>query len=249
MPGPLRVLISGASYHVIARGNGGRMVFVDDRDRHDFLRRLRRIAADRDWLCSAYCLMGTHLHLVVSTPKADLPHGMRDLLGTYARAFNWRYGSPGHLFRDRHLAVVIEDDGQMAATVAYVLRNPVRAGLIADAARWPWSNCAYLIGEQPLSGAVPFTSLNALTHFGATTHEARDELRRHLERAQRRDEIYPRPGQPEKPLEFSPSLGRRDTTDAVVAALDAGYTQSDIARLLGVSQAAVSRRLSRQRAA
>jgi hypothetical protein len=61
------------------------------------------------------------------------------LNGVYAQSFNRRYGRRGHLFGDRFWSGLIEDDEELHDTCLYVLANPVRAGLCATAAQWPWS--------------------------------------------------------------------------------------------------------------
>jgi putative transposase len=244
MPRLHRILVPGTSYHVIARGTGRRMVFLDDRDRRDFLVRLDRIAVARHWRCLAYCLMGTHFHLVVETPSADLHHGMRDLLGTYARAFNWRYDHPGHLFRDRHRTVVIESDSQMVATIAYVLRNPVRAGLIGNAARWPWSNCADLLGEVRPAATILRTSLDGLAYFATTSDHARRELRQRLHVDPPRDDVYRRSTPHGRP-DLSTLLRNGRAIDGITAAVAAGYSQAEIGAHLGLTRSAIHHRIQR----
>jgi hypothetical protein len=38
---------------------------------------------------------------------------------------------------------LIEDEEELAAVCAYVVNNPVRAGLVDTAAQWPWSASRY----------------------------------------------------------------------------------------------------------
>ena len=47
-------------------------------------------AVTHGWNCVAYCLLDTHVHLVVVTPKPNLGRGMRLLLGRYAITYNRR---------------------------------------------------------------------------------------------------------------------------------------------------------------
>ena len=53
---------------------------------------LEGMTAQRSWIGFGYCLMDNHIHLVATTPKADVGDGMRDLLARYARYFNRRHG-------------------------------------------------------------------------------------------------------------------------------------------------------------
>jgi REP element-mobilizing transposase RayT len=128
-------------YHVTARGTGGKALFACDLDRLDFLRIFQTVAARHGWICHASCLLGTHYHLVLEAPLQRLSEGMRALNGTYALRFNRRHARRGHLFESRYSAWRVHDDRHLAATITYVLENPVRAGLCERAEEWAWS-CA-----------------------------------------------------------------------------------------------------------
>lgn len=126
-------------FHVTSRGIPERAIYEDDADRQRFLELLRRTEGRYDWACHAYCLMTTHYHLVVSSARASLSAGLRDLNGRYARAFNRRHGRFGHLFSERFQARSIDSEEYLHDVSAYVLLNPVKAGLCDRIEEWPWS--------------------------------------------------------------------------------------------------------------
>jgi REP-associated tyrosine transposase len=126
-------------FHVTTRGVFRRHVFTDDADRLHFLELLELVVRRHVWECHAFCLMGTHYHLVVETATDPLSAGMQYLNGEYAQRFNRRHGRDGHVFGARFSSWVIRDDDHFVRTVEYVLANPVRAGLVEDWTRWPWS--------------------------------------------------------------------------------------------------------------
>ena len=127
-------------YHVWARGNNRRSIYRDDEDRVVYLRLLGGVVVANRWRCFAYCLMDNHLHLVVETPGPNLGTGMRALHSLYASHFNERHGCCGHVFQGRFGSRVIVSDEQLWHTLAYVVRNPVEAGLCAAPDEWPWSS-------------------------------------------------------------------------------------------------------------
>ena len=88
MSRPLRPEIPGAIWHITSRGNERRSIFVDDEDRERFLALLGKVAADFNWRCYAFVLMGNHYHLMVETPEATLSRGMRQSNGVYTPGFN-----------------------------------------------------------------------------------------------------------------------------------------------------------------
>jgi putative transposase len=136
---PRYALTDGRYFHLFARGVDHLTLFRDREDRLTFLRLLARVVATDDWNIHAFCLMDTHVHLVVEATLPRISCGMQRLLGTYAQRFNRRHGRIGHLFGDRYGARVIESQRYLGAAIDYVLLNPVRAGLAESAADWPWS--------------------------------------------------------------------------------------------------------------
>ena len=104
MPRKLRIKYAEAAYHVMARGNQGRDIYADERDR-------------KLWL---------------ETPEANLVAGMKWLQGTYTQRYNSRHEIFGHLLQGRYKAVVVEREaGNYFAVVStYFHLNPARAGFI-----------------------------------------------------------------------------------------------------------------------
>lgn len=55
----------GALHHIVVQGINRRKIFLDDRDRVDFLDRLANILSDSRPSCFAWSLMATHCHLLL----------------------------------------------------------------------------------------------------------------------------------------------------------------------------------------
>src|SRR5262245_10682402 len=143
----LRSSLPDGVFHVTSHGVGTASIFIADVDRVDFLH-LVSIVADRfSWKVHAYCLMGTHYHLVVETSAAKLSEGMQRLNGRYAQLFNHRHRRRGHVFEGRFSSWVVRDEEHYQATCEYVHQNPVRAGICRTAAAWPWSKLV-VVSEQ-----------------------------------------------------------------------------------------------------
>jgi putative transposase len=124
---------------VTTRGVNREAIFRDDRDRLVFLGLLAATIERHSWRCHAFCLMGTHYHLLIETQGENLSRGLQRLNGVYAQLFNRRHSRTGHLFGSRFHAWTIQDEAHLRATHRYVLENPVRAGLCATASDWPWN--------------------------------------------------------------------------------------------------------------
>ena len=126
-------------YHVTSYGVADGFIFIDDEDRRYFVMLLNSAAKRFGWKLHAWCLMGTHYHLVIESTREHLSAGMHRVNGLYAQRFNRRYGRRGHLFGDRFAAWMVETREHLEAAVEYVLANPVKAGLCREIRDWLWS--------------------------------------------------------------------------------------------------------------
>ncbi|MBA4260929.1 MAG: transposase [Comamonadaceae bacterium] len=149
MARPLRIEFPGAVYHVTSRGDRREPIFVDDVDRRALLDVLGAGLDRFDVSALAWCLMGNHYHFVIQTRLANLSLLMRHINGVFTQRFNQRHHKVGHLFQGRFKAVLVDRDSYLLEVCRYVELNPVRAGLVAEAADWPWSSYAALTGQEP----------------------------------------------------------------------------------------------------
>ncbi len=66
----------------------------------------------------------------------------------YTGAIHARHQWTGHLWQGRFSSTAM-DEAHLYAAIRYVSLNPVRAGLVARAADWPWSSArAHLAGRD-----------------------------------------------------------------------------------------------------
>jgi putative transposase len=138
-------------HHIAARASGEQLLFRESADRLRFLDELRSVIRKYGWRCSAYCLMGSHFHLIVYTVQPTLSAGMRRLCAAYAQWFNWRYDRHGHLFAERFMSQHITEDAHLLEAHRYIARNPVRAGQCADPEDWRWGSYRAIAGlEEPV---------------------------------------------------------------------------------------------------
>jgi putative transposase len=149
MPRPLRIEVPGGLFHVATRSPARRTILRDDEDRGRLLELVRRTCRRQGWLCRGYCILSTHYHLLVTTPKPNLAPGMQWLNGLYGTTFNERHASHGHVFGGRYASVLVKSDAHLLLLVAYLAMNPVKAGICRDPAEWAWSSYGALLGHVP----------------------------------------------------------------------------------------------------
>ncbi|MDT8442343.1 MAG: transposase [Desulfuromonadales bacterium] len=176
MARPLRIEFPGAVYHVTSRGNASAAIFSDDGDRALFLATLGQVVERFNWLCHAYCLMDNHYHLLIETPEGNLSAGMRQLNGVYTQAFNRVHERDGHIFKGRFKAVLVEKQSHLLELCRYVVLNPVRAGMVAQAEDYCWSSYRPTAGQSARPGLLTVDWI--LGNFAATLEPARRLYRR-----------------------------------------------------------------------
>ena len=151
-----RISAVGIPYHVTQRGNGRQNVFQSGTDYRLYLDLLRANCSKFRLELRAFCLMPNHVHLVAVPMRPD---SMARTLGRthadYARHFNLKNRACGHVWQARFYSCPL-DDAHLWRAIAYVERNPVRAGLVSDAVQWHWSSAQAHCGgpdEWELTGS------------------------------------------------------------------------------------------------
>ena len=180
MPRKARIDAAGALHHIMIRGIERTAIFVDDRDREDFIQRVEKVLTESLTPCYAWALMHNHVHLLLRTGSLGIASVMRRLLTGYAVSFNKRHRRHGHLFQNRYKSILCEEDRYLRQLVAYIHLNPHRAGVVAEIAAlkgYAWTGHSALMGqvdrEWQDTGYV-------LSLFGGGASEARRNLQRHM---------------------------------------------------------------------
>ncbi len=173
MPRKPRFVAPGLPHHITQRGNNRQKVFFADKDRLAWLERLYLYFDKYEIPILAYCLMDNHVHVVAVPPDQEsLAKAMGRLQSDFSRAANFLRNGCGHLWQERFYSSAL-DEGATAAVMAYVERNPLRAGLVAEAGQYPWSSArVHLRGADP-AGKIDLTLWSRLY----TPERWRDVLR------------------------------------------------------------------------
>ena len=148
MARPLRIQYPGAFYHVTARGNEKKAIFISNRDRVKFLSYLESAHDRYSAIIHVYCLMSNHYHLLVETPRGNLSQILHHINGAYTTYFNIRRERAGHLFQGRYKSILVEKDAYCIQLSRYIHKNPVRAGLVNMPSEYPWSSYPHYIGRK-----------------------------------------------------------------------------------------------------
>ena len=152
MSRPLRIEYEGAFYHITARGNEKRPIFVTERDFARFLGLFERVHERYGILIPVYVLMTNHYHLLIETPHSNLIATLHDLNTAYTNYFNRRHDRVGHLFQGRYRSIVVEKDAYLLELSRYIHLNPVRARMVERPEAYPWSSYGSYLSSKTSPG-------------------------------------------------------------------------------------------------
>lgn len=171
----------GSWHHVVNRAIAKRPYFETRSDKRYFLARLASEVRDGCLEVHAFCLMTTHYHLLVRSPRGELSSAMRRVQNAYSRHFNRRRRRDGPLIRARFFSKRVRSERYRHAVVRYIDANAVKAGLVATAAGHEFGSArAFVEGQRPpwlssdwiearalaLSGERVFTPATYMRAFG-----------------------------------------------------------------------------------
>ena len=144
-----RLIIPGQVHHVLQRGNNGQLIFNQPADYAFMVDILAEQLQRLDIALHAYALMGNHFHLLLTPPAEDSLQQLLQAIGrSYVRYFNSHSGRSGTLWEGRYRSTVLQAERYLLPCMAYLDRNPVQAGLVAQPDEYPWSSYCHYIGRR-----------------------------------------------------------------------------------------------------
>jgi len=130
MPRQARLDAPGVLHHIMIRGIDRQEIFLEDRDRDDFLKRLSELLPQTETLCYAWVFIPNHAHFLFRTGRVPLASLMRRLFTGYAVSFNHRHKRHGRLFQNRYKSIVSQEEAYLKELVRYIHLNPIRARIV-----------------------------------------------------------------------------------------------------------------------
>lgn len=127
-------------YYQIAKPLIRFSLFVELKDKKNYY---RKNVDENDKLVElkAYCLMPTHIHLMLRQLKGDgVSIFMGNILNSYSRYFNIKNKRKGPLWESRFKNVEVSTDEQLLHLSRYIHLNPSTANLVEKPEDWKYSS-------------------------------------------------------------------------------------------------------------
>lgn len=112
---------------------------------------LRKNFSEKESLVSivAYCIMPTHMHMVLAQLKdRGISIYMKNLLDSYTRYFNIKNERKGPLWQGRFKSVLVKGDDQLLHLTRYIHLNPTSENLVKEVREWPYSSYHEYLGNH-----------------------------------------------------------------------------------------------------
>lgn len=154
-------------------------MFLDDRDRTQFLELLGEAVRRFGWIVSAYVLMSNHYHLLFELTGKTLSNGLHWLNGTYAQWFNFTHDRVGHLLQGRPHTPLVDKQTYFLEVLRYVVLNPVRANMVPHPEDYEWSSYRATVGLSDVPSWL--AADNALAWFSSDRGAARARYKAFVE--------------------------------------------------------------------
>lgn len=109
---------------------------------------LKSLSKETDVEIIAYCVMPTHLHLVLKQLKDNgITLFISNVLNSYARYFNIKCKRKGPLWQGRFKNVLVENEEQLLHLTRYIHLNPVTEYLVNKPEEWAVSSYREYLAE------------------------------------------------------------------------------------------------------
>ena len=127
-------------YHVIVQGIGKEKIFEQGWMKAEYLNDLALYKNIHGIKVLTYVVMDNHCHMLLYAPDAaSLGAYMRRVNTRYAQFYNHMCERVGYVFRDRYKSQAIFDDDYLINCMVYIHNNPVKIGIVTEAADYSYS--------------------------------------------------------------------------------------------------------------
>jgi REP-associated tyrosine transposase len=138
-----------------------RRLFEDTRAVAETQAHVQRTATEESFAVLAYCFMPDHVHLLVRgvTEKSDLRRFVKSSKERSGRTYRKRFGD--RLWQEGYFERVLRNPGDARECAEYIVNNPVRAGLVANATEYEYAAATEWTIDELTAGVLDNEVQNA----------------------------------------------------------------------------------------
>ncbi len=245
---------SAGYHHIYNRGVERRIVFSEPKDKDKFLEIVCEVSKHYNFIIHGYVIMDNHYHLLLENKRENLSAGMRQINSTYAQYFNKKQKRVGHLWQDRFKSWYIFDNTYLFTLFKYLEFNPIEANITKKVGEFRYT-LVHDILQNKLRDCMKDS-------FVLQWYDSVSELLKSLDikmtpqefekidQFQKESMAYKK--EPKKIIQklkleeyFKGDLSKNQRDTQIQKATKDGFTQSEIARFLNLSNSRISRILKK----
>ncbi|MDD2421329.1 MAG: transposase [Heliobacteriaceae bacterium] len=143
-------------YHIMLRGINRQDLFHDAEDNRRFMETLNNYKNTCGYKIYGFCLMSNHIHLLIKEGEETISQAIKRIGVSYAYRYNVKYERCGHLFQGRFKSEKVDDDDYLLTVLRYIHQNPVKAGMVGQAAQYNWSSYSEYVNQKSILTDIDF---------------------------------------------------------------------------------------------
>lgn len=150
MPRLARNTLKGKEFiHVMVQGINKEKIFLEEREKLEYLKLLNKYKEEYAIKIIAYCVMNNHVHILINIEKIDnLTKYMQKVNTSYGIYYNKNRNRVGYVYRDRFKTQIINDEKHLHNCIIYIHNNPVKANICKSADKYRFSSYKKFLSEE-----------------------------------------------------------------------------------------------------
>lgn len=137
-------------YHIVFKGVNHEKIFESDKEKHKIRFIMQEKIREYPLEIYAYCIMSTHMHVMIRGKLADISKFITRCEIVYAMQYNEKKRRNGHLFQNRFFSEAIEEERYFWNCINYIHNNPVKAGIVDAPEKYIWSSYEEYVNKVQL---------------------------------------------------------------------------------------------------
>jgi len=172
---PLRKLVAGASYNVIAKINRDECILTDKAFKELFLTVIKEAKKKYDFSISTFCILDNLVKMIISPgPRENLSRIMQWILSVFAVRYNRIKKIHGHVWYDRFKSSVIDTMSLLHAAFTHITESPLLYNINSPVMYlYNGINCIlrgdYSLIERPPNHLLPL--IEKLSEYAVSQHK------------------------------------------------------------------------------
>ncbi len=228
-------------YHVVNRGVARGRVYRQERDYERFLEIVQGASEEYDFTVHSYCLMDDSYHLLLQTTRENLSRLMQKINAKYSIYFNKKYDRIGPLWQGRFASWYVYDETYLHTLIRYIESTPIRANIARKIGEYPWAMSSRNHTEFSV---LDFERMDRMELGRAFDDDDQKKLDAFMSK---KLDVKAKSIVTRKQRTLREHFKHHGREDAILKAIQDGYTQKEIAVFLNLSHVAISKILKTYR--